>query len=464
MAHANPPAAAPDTRKPDAKGKPRAPRKAKAAKSKPAAAVKSDPKTGAAMRFAAVADLHELEGNARTHPPEQLEALARSIREFGFNAPLLVDKHGTVVAGHARLEVARRLGLERVPYVQLDHLTPAKARAYAIADNRIAELAEWDDELLARELHALEAAGLELPAVGFTDRELAALDRELAPPPEISAEEDEAGPKVIDTGPPVSRKGDLWTFGRHRYLVADCRSSDDVKRLCEGKTPDLLVSDPPYCSGGYQEAGRHAGSWGTIAADNLSSRGYAALLTAALGATTPTAVYLFTDWRMWIELHAVVESSGLAVRSMLVWDKGTPALGALWRTQHELVMFAARGRQLRKKGIAALGNVLRFPRTGNGLHYTEKPVALIEAILRGNSVSSSSTRVLDVFAGSAPVISAAERAEFTAYCLDVEPKCADAAITRWRREGKPEPWLDVDGRPTWSEVAKSRGVEIAPPE
>lgn len=447
MAPANPPAATADTAKPGTKVRTRAAAKANG--------------RAPAIKYRAPGDLRPLEGNARAHPPEQLEALARSIRSFGFNAPILIDRTGRVVAGHARLEVAHRLGLERVPVVELEHLTPDQARAYAIADNRIAELAEWDEELLLRELRAIEANGLELPAVGFDARELARLERELAPAQDNAPAGDEPSPgKVIDTGPAVSRKGDLWTFGRHRYLVADARHAKNVKRVAEGETPDLMVSDPPYCSDGFQEAGKSAGSWGTIAADNLSSRGYARLITGVLEAITPAAAYLFTDWRMWIELHGITESSGLACRAMLVWDKGAAGLGALWRPTHELIMFAARKTNPREKGVAGLGNVLHFPRTGNRLHYTEKPVALLEAILRGNAVASKATRVIDAFAGSAPIMVAAERCDFTAYCLDVEPKCADAAITRWRQEGHPEPWLDAKGRPTWSEVARSRGVEI----
>ena len=208
----------------------------------------------------------------------------------------------------------------------------------------------------------------------------------------------------------------------------------------------LLMSDPPYCSGGFQEAGRSAGTWGNIAADNLSTRGFIALLTQALRAWRPQVAYLFTDWRMWIPLYDIVESCGLAVRSMIVWNKGTPGMGALWRTQHELVMFASRARDKRIKGRPAIGNVLDgvpaldatestvidADRTGNRLHYTEKPVALLEALLAGDAESGRGDGVvLDVFAGSGTTLIAAEKQHRSAVLVEVEPKFCQVIIDRW---------------------------------
>lgn len=431
--------------------------------------------------------------NAKRHPPRQVAELAASIARFGFNDPIAV-RGEEIVAGHGRLDAANLLELELVPVIVLDHLSEDEARAYRLASNRLAELGETDAAMLAEELEAAIDAGFEGEALGFTDAELAALlksveDLDTAstgdgyePGPEHADEpetvpaepaepaiastgdgDDEPDPdKGVDLaaryqkhGPPITRAGDLWILGRHRLLCADARNAESSARLAAGAKFEILMTDPPYCSGGFQEAGKTAGTFGDIAADNLSTRGYQALLREVFTAAGPQTAYVFTDWRMWIPLYDVVESSGLAVRSMIVWNKRTPGLGSLWRTQHEIVMYASRGGHKRQKGIPAFGNVIDAARTGNHHHYTEKPVELLERLIRGDEPSGRRGAIVDPFCGSGSTLLACEHTDRTGYGSEVEPAWVDAAVRRWQEDTGSLARLEADGR-TFDDVAGER--------
>ena len=235
-----------------------------------------------------------------------------------------------------------------------------------------------------------------------------------------------------------TRPGDLWTLGRHRLLCGDATREEDVARVLDGSDSVVMASDPPYCSGGFQEHSRaggtqiHKGKNAGIAFDNLSTRGYVAMMRRALQPVRPCAAYVFTDWRMWSWLHDAVESCGLPVRSMLVWDKGYPGLGGLWRAQHEIVLFAARSSK-RAKSKAGRSNVLAFPRTGKASgHPTQKPVALFEALLATDDASERTGAVVyDPFLGSGTTLLAAERLGRAFVGLEIEPHYCDVAVHRW---------------------------------
>lgn len=353
------------------------------------------------LAWRSVADLVPYARNARVHSDEQIAKIAASIARFGFNAPVLIDARGEIIAGHGRVLGAARLGWDKVPTIELPHLSEDEKRAYIIADNRLADAATWDDKLLAAELDDL--AGLDFDLIhelGFDDQHLAQLLDGLEPEA-ASAGKGKRGkrksgsddPAAVDpdTAPPpperpASRKGDLWLLGDHRLLCGDSTSEAAVSRLLDGEPVDMILGDPPYCSGGFQESGRSVGSVGTrgdemIANDTLSTRGYMALMKAVLGNVPAGIVYLFTDWRMWNSLFDVVESCGFGVRNMIVWDKETPGMGVGWRMQHELVMCGIRVKSPFDPK-AAMGNVRRHKRTGNKNHATEKPVGLLREIIR----------------------------------------------------------------------------------
>jgi DNA modification methylase len=182
--------------------------------------------------------------NARTHSPEQVAQIAASIAEFGFNAPILVDSNAGIIAGHGRLLAARKLGLDEVPVVVLDHLSETQRRAYILADNKLALNAGWDEATLAAELRDLEGAGVDLALVGFSDDELDSL---------LAGDEQEPGEDVEEEIPeepvqPVSRLGDVWQLGKHRLVCGDCRDLATVQKLLDGARANVCITSPPYAT------------------------------------------------------------------------------------------------------------------------------------------------------------------------------------------------------------------------
>jgi DNA modification methylase len=377
--------------------------------------------------------------NARTHSEAQIGQLAASIREWGWTMPVLVDETGSIIAGHGRVLAAARLGIGEVPTMVARGWSEAQKRAYVIADNKLTENGGWDEALLRVELQDLEAMGFDALLTGFTAAEIKAMGTVGKTDPDEVPE----APAVA-----VSKLGDVWVLGRHRLMCGGATKVADVARLLDGQRIDMLLTDPPYCSGGFQEAGKAAGSVGTrgtemIANDTLSTRGYMALMKLAIPSFAAGVVYVFTDWRMWINLFDVVESSGYGVRNMIVWDKGTPGMGAGWRMQHELIMCGIRVKSPfnRKK---AQGNVIAAKRTGNVLHATEKPVDLLTTII---DVTDMAESVADPFCGSGTTIIAAEMTGRACRALEVNPAYVDVAVLRWQNFTGNAAVLEATGEP-----------------
>jgi DNA modification methylase len=380
------------------------------------------------IEHVAVSDLVPYARNPRSHSNEQVEVIAASIERFGWTNPVLIGNDSDIIAGHGRLMAAKRLGLKVVPVLRIGDLSPDERRAYVIADNQTGLRAGWDLDLLRLELTELKGLDFNLGPIGFDDAELAAIldtrptgliDPDAAPEPPAN---------------PVATRGDLWALGRHRILCGDATLAGDVERLRGGVAIDLILTDPPYCSGGWQESGRAGGSVGTdaphkqIANDRLSSRGYSQLLKTAFSEMDAPFLYAFTDWRMWTFLFDVAESSGFGARSMIVWDKGTPGMGKGWRAQHELIMWAAKI-VAPFEYVGGRGNVLQHARTGNVLHTTEKPAELIADLLK---IAEFAKIVADPFVGSGTTIIAAEMTGRACYALEIDPAYVDVAITRWQ--------------------------------
>jgi hypothetical protein len=272
--------------------------------------------------------------NPRTMGAEERQRLERGIQEFGLVDPIIARRSdGLVIGGHQRLASAINLGLASVPVGYLDGVSDDRAAALNVLLNNPAAQGAWDMPKLADILSSLDAEGFDATLTGFDDEELR---RILAPTGGVKPGADlDAIPDPPTS--PLTLPGDLITLGEHRLLCGDSTSVRDTVRLLDGASADVCLTDPPYCSGGFQESGRAAGSVGTdaphkqIANDRLSTRGYQALLKQSISNTGAPFLYAFTDWRMWVWLFDIAESCGYGVRSMIAWDKGTPGMGLGWR-------------------------------------------------------------------------------------------------------------------------------------
>lgn len=380
--------------------------------------------------------------NPNKHPDEQIQLLGRITRQTGWRQPITVStRSGFIVKGHGRLLAARLEGLTEAPVDYQNYASEAEEYADLTADNRIAELSEIDQKMLADIFADIDTGELPLELTGYTDEEVESLVTALSEAVHKDGLADpDAIPELEEGDPIVTQKGDLWILGRHRVVCGNSTDEADMRLLLDGAEPEILLTDPPYCSGGFQESGKASGSIGTkrsdgkgrqyaptISSDNLSTRGYSVLMKAILGAVPVKVAYIFTDWRMWTYLFDLVEASGLGVRNMIVWNKKTPGMGMGWRAQHELVMFAHRTKP-KWDNHKGYGNVIEATRSGNELHPTQKPVEVLEQLLDNTEWAEG---VLDTFGGSGTTLIAAESAGQPSYIMEMEPSFVDVIVRRY---------------------------------
>lgn len=336
-----------------------------------------------------------------------VEAVAASIREFGFNQPIVVDAADIIVVGHTRYKAAQKLGLERVPVHVAHDLTPVQARAYRIADNQTATMATWDEGKLVLELAALQGMDFDLSLTGFSSDDL---DRLLGEPNATGGAGD------LDAVPdppadPVTKSGDLWLLGGHRLLCGDATNPADVERLMEGSPADLLLTDPPY-NVAYEGATTDRL---TIANDDLDEPAYQRFLVAALSAAKPHlrpggAFYVWHADLHGLTVRAACVEARLEVRQCLVWAKSSFTLGRQdYQWKHEPCLYGwAEGAAHTWLGDRSQTTVLEFDKPArNADHPTTKPVELF-AYLVGNSCPKGGV-VLDPFAGSGTALIAAHQ-------------------------------------------------------
>jgi 16S rRNA G966 N2-methylase RsmD len=407
------------------------------------------------IRLRHIAELTADPNNARQHSPRQIRQLARSIESFGFNVPVLIDANGKVIAGHGRLLACRHLGWDQVPTITLDHLTQAQATAFMIADNRLTEIATWDDALLAQQFLQLAAVDLDfsLEVTGFDMGEIDLLiDGAQSPVKPDAADEIPA----VDKGPPVSALGDLWMLGRHRLLCGDALDRENYATLMNRKRAAVVFTDPPYnvpIDGHVSGSGNVHHREFAMACGEMNRPEFTGFLTRVLGHVATHSVdgalhFVCMDWRHVGELLAAGESTYSQLMNLCVWTKDNGGMGSLYRSQHELIFVWKSGTASHQNHVQ-LGqfgryrtNVWKYPgvnsfgRTtdeGNllALHPTVKPVALIaDALL---DASSRNEIVLDPFMGSGSTLLAAERVGRIAYGMELDPHYIDIVIQRWQR-------------------------------
>ena len=392
--------------------------------------------------------------NARTHSPEQIAQIAASIAEFGWTNPILVGPDHVVIAGHARLLAARKLGMSEVPVIVLGHLSEAQRRALVIADNQLALNAGWDEEMLRTELQALEKEGLDLELMGFSDEELSELLRD--PDEVVSGNTDEdAAPELQETI--ISAAGDLWVLGLHRVLCGDATSWADVERLMAGESGDLVFTDPPYNVSyeGYTEDRL------TIRGDRMSAEQFMRFLQDAFGSyrrviKPGASVYVCHSSSWQREFQNAMEVAGFEVRCQIIWAKNTFAWGfGRYKFQHEPIFYChVAGQSDAWYGDKSQSTLWHEKKpAANRIHPTAKPVELVERALVNSSKAGDV--VVDLFGGSGSTLIGCERRGRKARLMEIDPKYADCIVRRWQDYTGSQAVLEGDGR-AHHEIAKAR--------
>ena len=373
-----------------------------------------------------VADLELYAGNPKQHPESQLMLLERSIREFGWTTPVLVDKNDVVIAGHGRIEAARRLGMDRVPTIRLDHLTPEQARAYRIADNRLTELGPWDAGKLVEELDELKLSGYEVDLTGYT---LADLGR-MRPPDEKA---DDAPEPPAE---PVTRPGDVWTLGRSRLVCGDSTDVDVVARVLDGNRPSLMVTDPPFGVNFDPEWRVEAAKSGRLAFGEAKRTAYMAAKEdttidwrTAWALSPATICYIYLGYMGVREQANTLIDLGWELRRLITWKKQHPVITrGPYASQAEHVWYAVRkGSRADWIGPKSTTDVWEIMRADNQTsHGAEKPLECMERPIRNHSGD-----VYEPFSGSGTTLIAAERQERSCYAIELDPRYVDVAVERW---------------------------------
>jgi len=399
--------------------------------------------------------------NPRTHTEEQVAQIAASIAEFGFVNPVLVGADGVIIAGHARVMAARKLGLGEVPVIVLDHLSEAQRRALVIADNRLAQNAGWDEEMLRVELEALREDDFHLDLLGFEDAEIEALLAE-SDDAITGNTDDDAVPEAPEAA--VTAPGDVWVLGDHRLLCGDATQIEAVQRVLAGGLADMVFSDPPYnVNYGATMKDKLRGKKRKITNDDLGD-GFERFLRDActnILAVTKGAIYICMSSSELHTLYRACTESGGHWSTFLIWAKNTFTMGRSdYQRQYEPILYGWKeGTDHYWCGARDQGDVWFVKKPlANDLHPTMKPVELVERAIRNSSKSRDT--VLDPFAGSGSTLVACEKTGRQARLIELEPKYCDVIIRRFEEFSGKRAVLESDGR-GFDEIALERGAVAA---
>ncbi|HZL99881.1 MAG TPA: DNA methyltransferase [Planctomycetota bacterium] len=418
---------------------------------------------GRKIEMIATADLLPYARNSRTHTTEQINAIAASIREFGFTQPALVRGNPpTIGAGHARVLAAQKLRMPAVPCMRLDDLTDAQFRAYVIADNRLAELAGWDDQVLAVEFDELIATGFATELTGFSPGDLRDVRKRADKASTKNNNQGQTGEDEFGLIPAdaISRPGDVWYIGRHRLICGDSLERETWKAHLEGAKVACIATDPPYAI-----YGSSTGMASDIADDKMVRPFFEAVLRFCRDVLPWFGhLYVFCDWRSYPTIAMSARGvETLELKNTLVWDKGGSGLGSNYANTHEFVAFFHKLPPQTAMGHRAAGvrpvhkpNILRFNRPSGDerKHNAAKPVALMREALENST--DPGDLVLEPFCGSGSTMVAADQLGRICYACDLEPKWVDVTIGRMLKLRELEARLGSAIGPTYSEIARQR--------
>ena len=409
------------------------------------------------IEWLAISELKLDPRNPKQHSARQIRQIAESIKTFGCLVPVLIDRDNKILAGHGRVLALRRLGWAEVPVIRVEHLTPERARAFSVADNRLTELSTWDERLLGEILSELSAAELDftLEVTGFS---VAEIDLRIEQLSVLNTTRPDPADELANcTGEsPVTRPGDLWRAGRHLVRCGDALDPASYEKLMQGLRADVVFTDPPYnvpIDGHVSGKGRVRHRDFAMASGEMTALQFTQFLTTVLRLLVRHSAdgslhYIFMDWRHLLELLTAADGVYSELKNLCAWVKDNAGMGSLYRSQHELVLVFKSGAAPHRNNVQ-LGqygrnrtNVWQYPTINNfgrrgdegnllTLHPTVKPVALVaDAIM---DCSARGDIVLDPFLGSGSTLIAAERVGRVCCGIEFEPLYVDTAIRRWQR-------------------------------
>ncbi|MDD5599122.1 MAG: DNA modification methylase [Victivallaceae bacterium] len=376
-----------------------------------------------------IADVIPYERNPRIND-SAVEAVAESIKEFGWRAPIVVDENNVIICGHTRLLSAQHLGLETVPVHVAKGLSPEQVKAYRIADNKTGEIAEWDFDLLSLELADLQQADFDLSLLGFDADEL---DKLLNG--DDTVVEGMTDPDEVPEPPeePVSKRGEIYQLGAHKLMCGDSTDNVNVEALMQGNEAHLLLQDPPYNVAYEGGTAEHL----TIQNDNMDDAAFFNFLTdafkCAVEVMTPGAsFYIFHADSEGYNFRGACQAAGLQVRQCLVWKKDSLVLGRQdYQWEHEPILYGWKdGAAHNWYSDRKQTTVLEFDRPKRSeLHPTTKPVEILVYLIKNSSQRGE--LVADFFGGSGSTLIAAEQTGRKAYLMELDEKYCDVIRRRW---------------------------------
>lgn len=383
-------------------------------------------KTTTEMRLVSISQLVPYVNNARTHSDAQVKKLRASLREFGFINPVIIDREYNVIAGHGRILAAKEEGIEKVPCVFVDYLTPAQKKAYILADNRMAMDAGWDEELLRVEIEALQAESFDVGLTGFDEKDIAEL---------FAGEDDDAQDDDFDVDeelqkPPVTKSGDVWLLGNHRLICGDSTKAETYDVLMNGRKANLVVTDPPYNV-------NYEGSAGKIQNDSMKEDAFEKFLLDAYtqmnaAMAEDASIYVFHSDSHGLAFRKAFEDAGFYLSGCCIWKKQSLVLGrSPYQWQHEPCLYG-----WKKKGKhqwysdRKQTTIWDFDKPKkNGDHPTMKPIPLIAYPIRNSSMSNCI--VLDPFGGSGSTLIACEQLGRICHTIELDEKYCDVIVKRY---------------------------------
>lgn len=377
------------------------------------------------MQQVEISKLVPYANNSRTHNEKQIKKLQSSLREFGFVNPILIDRDFNIIAGHGRVFAAKEDGIKTVPCVFVDHLTEAQKKAYIIADNRLAEDAGWDKDLLSIELENLKELDFDVDLLGFDAAELNTLLNSAE-----DVKEDNFDVEEELKNPNITEQGDVWILGRHKLICGDSTKAETYEKVMDGKKANLIVTDPPYNV-------KYEGTAGKIQNDNLSDDAFFNFLFDSYTnmekvLANDGSIYVFHADTEGLNFRKAFADAGFYLSGTCIWKKQSLVLGrSPYQWQHEPVLFGwKKSGKHQWYSDRKQTTIWEFDRPSkNADHPTMKPVALIAYPITNSSLTNSI--VLDPFGGSGSTLIACEQTDRICNTIELDEKFCDVIVKRY---------------------------------